>query len=179
MRLTFTLLSVLLLTGFAARAQVSSGTSSSAASALLELSTTNKGLLLPRLTQTQRNAVANPAAGLMIYQTDNTPGLYLWGGKSWSLIPVPAQVGGNLSSPNPAGSDGGTPPSLQTLAREVEALKAANYQMKALNQQLQANNRQMQSQQQAQATQVSSSIATLEVRVKELESLLRLQAQGH
>jgi hypothetical protein len=49
------------------------------ASAALEVNpgtTTPKGLLFPRLTQAQRNAIANPAEGLVIYQTDNTPGLY-------------------------------------------------------------------------------------------------------
>lgn len=48
------------------------------ASAALEINpgTTPKGLLFPRLTQAQRNAIASPAEGLVIYQTDNTPGLY-------------------------------------------------------------------------------------------------------
>ena len=39
-------------------------------SSLLELESTNKGLLLPRLTTTQRNAITNPAKGLVIYDTD-------------------------------------------------------------------------------------------------------------
>ena len=38
-------------------------------SALLELQSTDKGFLLPRLTQAQRDAVVNPATGLMIYNT--------------------------------------------------------------------------------------------------------------
>ncbi len=90
-----------LLLGLAAhstRAQVGIGTTTPDASALLELSTTNKGLLLPRLTLTQRNAINSPAAGLMIYQTDNTPGLYIYGGTSWSLLPTATQAADNLGN---------------------------------------------------------------------------------
>jgi hypothetical protein len=39
------------------------------ASALLTLTSTTKGFLPPRMTTTERNAIASPAAGLMIYNT--------------------------------------------------------------------------------------------------------------
>ncbi len=39
-------------------------------SAILELEATNKGLLIPRLTSFQRDAISNPAAGLIIYNTE-------------------------------------------------------------------------------------------------------------
>ncbi len=93
-----TLAGGLSLLGLAAQAQVGIGTAAPDASALLELSTTTKGLLLPRLTLVQRNAIASPAAGLMIYQTDNTPGLYIYGGSSWSLLPAATQVADNLGN---------------------------------------------------------------------------------
>ncbi|OON69967.1 hypothetical protein B0919_04255 [Hymenobacter sp. CRA2] len=54
--------------------------------ALLKLSTANKGLL-PQLTKTQRDAIQSYAVGLFIYQTDNTPGLYIYGGSEWSQPP--------------------------------------------------------------------------------------------
>jgi hypothetical protein len=38
-------------------------------SAILDVFSTNKGFLPPRLTTSQRNAIATPAAGLMIYNT--------------------------------------------------------------------------------------------------------------
>ena len=41
------------------------------ADAILELSSTTKGLLLPRLTTAQQNAIASPTAGLVIYNTDS------------------------------------------------------------------------------------------------------------
>lgn len=45
------------------------GTSSIDASAILEVMSTTKGLLLPRLTTTQRDAVSSPTAGLLIYNS--------------------------------------------------------------------------------------------------------------
>jgi hypothetical protein len=53
-------------------AQVSINTTGSAPdpSAMLEVKSTTKGLLPPRLTTAQRNAISNPAQGLTIYNTD-------------------------------------------------------------------------------------------------------------
>ena len=41
------------------------------ASAVLDLQSTQKGLLLPRLTTVQRNAIQLPSRALVIYNTDN------------------------------------------------------------------------------------------------------------
>jgi hypothetical protein len=59
------------------------GTTSPGASSLLELSSNTKGVVLPRMTKTQRNAIASPVAGMVIYQTDNTPGLRVYDGTNW------------------------------------------------------------------------------------------------
>jgi hypothetical protein len=45
------------------------GTSSPHPSSILELNSTNKGLLVPRMTTTERNNIASPANGLVIYNT--------------------------------------------------------------------------------------------------------------
>lgn len=45
-------------------------------SAMLDVSATNKGLLMPRMTLTQRTAIATPATGLLVYQTDGLTGFY-------------------------------------------------------------------------------------------------------
>jgi hypothetical protein len=56
---------------------------SPAASSILDIVSTTKGVLLPRMTKTQRDAISSPATGLMIYQTDNTPGLRVYNGTNW------------------------------------------------------------------------------------------------
>ena len=53
------------------------------ASAALEVRSTAQGLLLPRLTTAQRDAIAGPAAGLLVFQTDGTQGLYYYTGVVW------------------------------------------------------------------------------------------------
>ncbi len=40
-------------------------------SAMLDVSSDNSGILIPRMTTVNRNSINNPAAGLMIYNTDN------------------------------------------------------------------------------------------------------------
>ena len=55
-------------------------------SAILDVSSTTKGLLMPRMTQTQRNAISSPATGLLIFQTDNTPGYYYYTGSAWTAL---------------------------------------------------------------------------------------------
>lgn len=45
-------------------------------SAILDLSSTAKGFLPPRMTSVQRAAIVQPATGLLVYQTDGTAGLY-------------------------------------------------------------------------------------------------------
>jgi hypothetical protein len=53
--------------------------------AVLALSSTTKGFLPPRMTTTQKNAIASPATGLMVYDTDlNRPCFY--NGSSWITL---------------------------------------------------------------------------------------------
>jgi hypothetical protein len=48
------------------------GTTSPNTKAALDISATDKGLLIPRLTQAQRLGLSSPPQGLMVYQTDGT-----------------------------------------------------------------------------------------------------------
>ncbi|GAA4355356.1 hypothetical protein GCM10023185_18110 [Hymenobacter saemangeumensis] len=61
------------------------GTSTPNSSALLEVNSTSKGLLPPRMSQTQRDAInpAATAAGLTVYNT-STSKLNVWNGTSWT-----------------------------------------------------------------------------------------------
>jgi hypothetical protein len=54
-------------------------------SAILELKATTKGFLPPRMTTTQKNAIATPASGLMVYDTD-TNKLCCYNGTSWNNL---------------------------------------------------------------------------------------------
>jgi len=72
----FILSGIILLFSLGIYAQVGIGTTSPNASSMLDVSSTNKGMLVPGMTQAQRDAISNPATGLIIYQTDNTSGLY-------------------------------------------------------------------------------------------------------
>ncbi len=62
-------------------------------SAMLDVKSTTKGMLAPRMTLVQRNAIANPAKGLTVFQTDGLPGLYYNSGTP--AAPVWALVGSN------------------------------------------------------------------------------------
>ena len=53
------------------------------ASAQLDVSSTTKGFLPPRMTTTQKNAISSPASGLMVYDTD-TNKLCCYNGTSWN-----------------------------------------------------------------------------------------------
>jgi microcystin-dependent protein len=67
-------------------AQVGVGTSSPHASSQLDVSSTVKGFLPPRMTAVQRGNISSPAAGLMVFQTDGTSGLYFYNGSSWVYV---------------------------------------------------------------------------------------------
>ena len=82
-------------------------------SAELEVKSTEKGFLLPRMTKAQRIAIGSPATGLIVYQTDgdvpNPAGLYYFDGLIWKNG-IGAQGVQGLTGPQglvgPAGANG-------------------------------------------------------------------------
>jgi uncharacterized protein (TIGR02145 family) len=100
-------------------AQTGIGTTTPHASAQLEVSSTTKGFLPPRLTTVQRNAIANPATGLQIYNLTtntleyktasgwvslisnpngvNSGEMQYWDGSAWVVIPSSTNDGAILS----------------------------------------------------------------------------------
>jgi hypothetical protein len=63
------------------------GTTSPHTSAQLDITSTNKGMLAPRMTSAQRSAIASPAKGLMVYDTDMNA-LYHYNGVVWAAVGV-------------------------------------------------------------------------------------------
>jgi trimeric autotransporter adhesin len=97
MKELITTMSVVFILTVTMNAQVAINTDNSAPdnSALLDVKSNTKGMLLPRMTQAQRDAIINPATGLMIFQTDNTPGVYFNSGSTGSPAWVMAGGGGS------------------------------------------------------------------------------------
>ena len=79
---------LLLITANASNAQVGIGvpTTNIHPSAQLDVSSTSKGLLPPRMIESQRNAIATPAAGLVVWCSDcGTSGqLQVYNGSAWT-----------------------------------------------------------------------------------------------
>ena len=68
-------------------AQVGIGTTTPEASAVLDLTSTTQGLLPPRLTEAQMNAVTSPVEGLMVYCSDCVAkGMYVFTGSAWEQL---------------------------------------------------------------------------------------------
>jgi hypothetical protein len=75
------------------------------ASAILDVKVTGatkKGVLIPRMTASERLSISSPAVGLLVYQTDGTPGFYYWDGSVWQRLSLSGE--GAL----PSGSAGQT-----------------------------------------------------------------------
>jgi trimeric autotransporter adhesin len=77
------------------------GTTTPHASAKLDISDTAKGILIPRLTLQQRNAIASPAKGLMIFVTTDSS-FYFFDG-NWKRVAV-ANEGWSITGNNSIGS---------------------------------------------------------------------------
>jgi hypothetical protein len=61
------------------------GTTSPSASAILDAQSTTKGVRMPNMTTTQKNAIASPAAGLMVFDTTLAK-LCVYSGSAWETI---------------------------------------------------------------------------------------------
>ncbi len=94
------LLSFLLFTSVVAHAQVGIGTDTPAATAQLDVTSTTKGFLPPRMTTADRDAIVSPAAGLIIYNT-TINGLQIYSGSTWytaSAATTMGAIGGSSSA---------------------------------------------------------------------------------
>jgi hypothetical protein len=64
---------------------IGNGNTTAAASAILDLTSTTKGVLTPRMTTAQRDAITSPATGLTLYNT-TTNALQNYNGTSWETL---------------------------------------------------------------------------------------------
>ncbi len=92
-----------------AQVGINSDSSQPDPSAGLDVKFNNKGVVLPRMTTVQRNTIASPAEGLIIYNTDEKS-LNLYNGMAWnSMTPIPAFACGLTISINHVVSGGVAP----------------------------------------------------------------------
>lgn len=68
-----------------AGAQLGIGTGAVADSAAFEIESTTQGLRLPRMTTAQRDAIATPAQGIVVYNT-TTNKLNFYTGAAWEAV---------------------------------------------------------------------------------------------
>ncbi len=89
---TFLLVS---LRGLSQNVAINTDGSTADASAILDVKSASRGMLVPRMTQAQRTAIASPANGLMVYQTDGQAGFYFNFGSAASPSWVAAGAANN------------------------------------------------------------------------------------
>jgi len=82
-------------------------------SAILDVSSSNTGILIPRMTEANKLQILSPATGLMIYQIDGTSGFWYYNGSIWVQAIGPQGQAGADGATGPqgqAGADGATGP---------------------------------------------------------------------
>lgn len=97
-----------------AQQSVGIGTTSPNSSAVLDINSTSKGILVPRMTTAQRNAIASPAKGLLVFD-NNYNSYWLYTGTAWKemggntynadAMLIHGQQGGTINSYNMTGTN--------------------------------------------------------------------------
>ncbi len=101
------LLKTLLIAGmplFCIAQNVGIGTTTPNASAQLDISSTSKGMLMPRLTTAQRLGVVYPATGLLVFDTDKRT-IYMYDGAQWLAMLFAANTLTGQTAANSAADD--------------------------------------------------------------------------
>ena len=84
------IITILMITGYALNAQVAINTDGSSAnpSAILEVKSTEKGFLPPRMRAVQRDAISSPVAGLVIWCSNcgNNGEMQVFNGTAWTTL---------------------------------------------------------------------------------------------
>ncbi len=93
--------------GFSQSVGINDDNSNPDGSAILDVKSTSKGLLIPRLTATQRTAIATPATSLLVFDSDSTA-FFFYNGSAWEKV-----GSGTVSTGNQTLSLAGTTLSIQ------------------------------------------------------------------
>jgi hypothetical protein len=98
----------LCITSFAQSVGINSDNSVPNTSAILDVKSTTKGFLAPRMTATQRGNISSAVEGLLVYQTDGTTGFYYYtAGSTWVLIGGSSGSSGTVTSIDVSGGTTG------------------------------------------------------------------------
>jgi len=83
----FAFISLSSLTAYGQAVSINTTGNAPDASSILDITSTNKGVLIPRMTEAQRLAIGSPVRGLLIYQTDGAvDGFYFYDGAAWQNL---------------------------------------------------------------------------------------------
>ncbi len=81
-RILFTVVFIFLMNNIFAQIGINEDGSLPDASAMLDVTSTNKGVLVPRMTTAQRTLINSPATGLLVFDTDETS-FWFFNGTTW------------------------------------------------------------------------------------------------
>ncbi len=90
---------LLLSLGLFAQVSINTDGSSPDTSALLDVKSTNKGMLIPRMTTTQRDAISLPATGLLVFD-ETTGGFWFYNGSIWEDLSAGDNLGDHTATQN-------------------------------------------------------------------------------
>jgi len=87
-RFAIALIAVILLsiTAFGQGVSINENGNPADGSAMLDVSSNAKGILIPRMPYLQRIGIADPATGLLVYQSNGAIGFYVYNGTAWEQI---------------------------------------------------------------------------------------------
>ena len=85
------LYSLLLIKTYSQSVAINTDGSTAHSSAILDIKSTNKGLLIPRMTSTERTAITSPAQGLFVFDL-TTNSFWYYNGNTWNNLAQQASV---------------------------------------------------------------------------------------
>ena len=112
---------------FAQNVGINSDGSTPNASAMLDVKSTSSGILIPRMTATQKGNINLPATGLLVFQTDGTSGFYYYTGSAWTLLGTGSGNGTVTSVATGTGLTGGPVTTTGTIELANTSVTAGSY----------------------------------------------------